>query len=98
MNWPGAPGPARHFAQQAAVAHAVFQPEVRHPVEVTAAQQEHLVQWLSKRLGRPLKVPVLSAQGYELSADACCPATRARARSSCTRTPPANGSRFTSGP
>ena len=60
------PGQARHFAQQAAVAHAVFQPEVRHPVEVTAAQQEHLVQWLSKRLGRPLKVPVLTAQGYEL--------------------------------
>jgi anti-sigma factor RsiW len=57
---------ARHFAQQAAVAYAVFQPEVRHPVEVTAAQQEHLVQWLSKRLGRPLKVPVLTAQGYEL--------------------------------
>jgi anti-sigma factor RsiW len=59
-------GPARHFAQQAAVAHAVFQPEVRHPVEVTAAQQDHLVQWLSKRVGRPLKIPVLTAQGYEL--------------------------------
>lgn len=58
--------PARHFARQAALAYAVFQPEVRHPVEVTAAQQEHLVQWLSKRLGRPLKVPVLAAQGYEL--------------------------------
>jgi len=60
------PAQARHFAQQAAVAHAVFQPEVRHPVEVAAAQQDHLVQWLSKRLGRPLKVPVLTAQGYEL--------------------------------
>ncbi|HKB52985.1 MAG TPA: anti-sigma factor [Ramlibacter sp.] len=58
--------PARQFAQQAAVAYAVFQPEVRHPVEVGAAQQEHLVQWLSKRLGRPLKIPVLAAQGYEL--------------------------------
>jgi anti-sigma factor RsiW len=58
--------PARHFAQQAAIAYAVFQPEVRHPVEVTAAQQDHLVQWLSKRLGRQLKVPVLTAQGYEL--------------------------------
>ncbi|HXD41812.1 MAG TPA: anti-sigma factor [Ramlibacter sp.] len=58
--------PARQFAQQAAVAYAVFQPEVRHPVEVTAAQQDHLVQWLSKRLDRPLKVPVLKAQGYEL--------------------------------
>jgi anti-sigma factor RsiW len=58
--------PARLFAQQAAMAYAVFQPEVRHPVEVTAAQQDHLVQWLSKRLGRQLKVPMLTAQGYEL--------------------------------
>lgn len=58
--------PAQRFAQQAAIAHAVYQPEVRHPVEVTAAQQEHLVQWLSKRLDRPLKLPVLSPQGYEL--------------------------------
>jgi anti-sigma factor RsiW len=57
---------AQAFMRQASVAHAVFSPEVRHPVEVTAAQQDHLVQWLSKRLGKPLKVPVLSAQGYEL--------------------------------
>ena len=54
------------FGHQAVVAYVVYAPEVRHPVEVTAAQQEHLVQWLSKRLGRPLKVPDLAAQGYEL--------------------------------
>ncbi len=58
--------PSREFARQASVAHAVYSPEVRHPVEVAAAQQEHLVQWLSKRLGRPLKVPNLAPQGYEL--------------------------------
>ena len=58
--------PSQRFAAQAAMAHAVYQPEQRHPVEVPAAQQEHLVQWLSKRLGRPLKVPLLTAQGYEL--------------------------------
>ncbi len=57
---------AQRFAQQAAVAHAVYQPEQRHPVEVAAAQQEHLVQWLSKRLNRPLTLPVLTAQGFEL--------------------------------
>lgn len=56
----------REFVRQAALAHAVYAPEVRHPVEVTAAQQDHLVQWLSKRLGKPLKVPNLSAQGFEL--------------------------------
>lgn len=58
--------PAVEFGHQALVAHAVFSPEVRHPVEVTAAQHDHLVQWLSKRLGRPLKVPDLGAQGYQL--------------------------------
>lgn len=57
---------SREFVHQAALAHAVYSPEVRHPVEVSAAQQEHLVQWLSKRLGKPLKVPNLSAQGFEL--------------------------------
>ena len=58
--------PAHEFAKQALVAYAVYTPEVRHPVEVEAAQQQHLVQWLSKRLNRPLKVPNLTAQGYEL--------------------------------
>ncbi|MBA4329985.1 MAG: anti-sigma factor [Polaromonas sp.] len=57
---------AQAFVRQASLAHAVYSPEVRHPVEVPAAQQEHLVQWLSRRLGKPLKVPVLTAQGYEL--------------------------------
>ena len=63
----GAPArSAQAFVHQASLAHAVYSPEVRHPVEVTAAQQEHLVQWLSKRLGKALKLPVLAAQGYEL--------------------------------
>jgi anti-sigma factor RsiW len=54
------------FARQAAVAHAVFSPEVRHPVEVGADQQAHLVAWLSKRLGTQLRVPHLGDQGYSL--------------------------------
>lgn len=56
----------REFVRQAALAHAVYAPELRHPVEVAATQQEHLVQWLSKRLAKPLKVPSLAAQGYSL--------------------------------
>jgi anti-sigma factor RsiW len=63
---PGAGSAQRQFAREAAVAYVAFQPEVRHPVEVTADQNEHLIQWLTKRLGRPLKVPQLSAQGWEL--------------------------------
>ena len=58
--------PIADFGRQAVVAHRVYAPEVRHPVEVPAAEHEHLVQWLSKRIGRPLKVPDLSAQGYAL--------------------------------
>ena len=54
------------FARQAATAHALYTPEVRHPVEVTAAEEEHLVNWLSKRLGNRLQVPHLSTLGYEL--------------------------------
>lgn len=58
--------PAKAFAHDAVIAHAVYSPEVRHPVEVDARQQDHLVQWLSKRLNRPLKVPDLTQQGYSL--------------------------------
>ena len=52
--------------RRAAVAHAVYVPEVRHPVEVGADQQDHLVKWLSKRLGSELKAPLLTQQGFEL--------------------------------
>lgn len=52
--------------RQAAVAHVAFTPEVRHPVEVTAAEEAHLVAWLSKRLGAKVKAPKLGAFGFEL--------------------------------
>ena len=51
---------------RAARAHIVYASEVRHPVEVEAAQYDHLVKWLSKRLGLTLKVPVLATEGFEL--------------------------------
>jgi anti-sigma factor RsiW len=54
------------FVRDAAIAHVVYQPEKRHPVEVGADQQDHLVQWLSKRLGQPLKLPSLDDQGFHL--------------------------------
>jgi anti-sigma factor RsiW len=64
------------FARQAALAHAVYTPEVRHPVEVTAEQEEHLVNWLSKRLGGPIKVPPLADLGYELVGGRLLPGDR----------------------
>ncbi|ANJ67322.1 hypothetical protein A9404_07935 [Halothiobacillus diazotrophicus] len=66
-------GPARarttvgdRLAWRAAVAHAVYSPDTRRPVEIGADQEAQLVQWLSKRLGVTLKPPSLQAQGYEL--------------------------------
>lgn len=54
------------LSRQAAVAHAVFSPDLKRPVEVTADQEEQLVKWLSKRLGAQIKPPKLAALGYEL--------------------------------
>ena len=70
----GAQGGARSLAAigepawvgRAAVAHAVYTPEVRHPVEVQANEEAHLAGWLTKRLAVPVKVFDLRAQGYEL--------------------------------
>ena len=58
--------PASSFAQRAAVAHAVYSPDVRRPVEVDAAHEDQLVAWLSKRMGATMKPPHLQGQGYTL--------------------------------
>jgi anti-sigma factor RsiW len=52
--------------RQAAIAHAVFTPEVKHPVDVGADQEAHLAAWLSKRLGAPVKPPHLDQDGFTL--------------------------------
>jgi anti-sigma factor RsiW len=54
------------LVRQAAIAHVVYSPDVRHPVEIGADQEEQLVTWLSKRLGTPIRPPKLSKLGYEL--------------------------------
>ncbi len=55
-----------HIAGEAAQAHAVYTPEIKHPVEVPASREEHLVKWLSKRLGTELHAPNLTPLGYAL--------------------------------
>ncbi len=54
------------LSHQAAVAHVVYSPDVRRPVEIAADQEEALVKWLSKRLGTAVRPPKLGALGYEL--------------------------------
>jgi anti-sigma factor RsiW len=63
------------WTHRAAVAHVVYTPEVKHPVEVNVAQgsaeeqhaqEEHLARWLTKRLGMPVRLFDLRSQGWQL--------------------------------
>lgn len=54
------------LARQAAVAHVVYSPDVRRPVEIKAEHEDQLVTWLSKRLGTPVRAPKLGTLGFEL--------------------------------
>ncbi len=80
-EWTGAPSTApiqaarMPVADEAIAAHRTFVVEVVHPVEVAASQEQHLVQWLSKRLGRPLKIPHLTDQGFRLMGGRLLPAS-----------------------
>jgi len=58
--------PGSAFVATAIGAHSVYVPEVRHPVEVGAAEEAHLVQWLTKRLGANVRAPTLSPLGWKL--------------------------------
>jgi anti-sigma factor RsiW len=57
------PEPA--FVINAIGAHNVYLPEVRHPVEVKA-EEEHLVRWLTRRVGAPIRAPSLADRGWRL--------------------------------
>ncbi len=52
--------------RQAAVAHAVYSPDIRRPVEISAENEEQLVNWLSKRLGTRVRPARLGFLGYQL--------------------------------
>ncbi|NQV98411.1 MAG: anti-sigma factor [Rhodospirillales bacterium] len=65
-QWPERATMPAPIAGNALSAHAVYVSEVRHPVEVGVDQEKHLVAWLSKRLGKPLRAPGLAASGYGL--------------------------------
>jgi len=60
--------------QDAVAAFHTYVVEVAHPVEVRASDEAHLVQWLSKRLGRPLAAPDLSPYGFRLMGGRLLPA------------------------
>jgi len=54
------------FTADALDAYRLYVVEVRHPVEVPGDQRPHLVEWLSKRVGSPLRAPDLDKMGLKL--------------------------------
>jgi len=54
------------FTADALDAYRLYTVEVRHPVEVPGAERPHLVQWLSKRVGAPVRAPELEKMGLKL--------------------------------
>ena len=68
------PPPEAGLVADAVSAHVLYTAEVRHPVEVGADEQDHLVTWLSRRLGLPLAAPDLRGQGFELVGGRLLPA------------------------
>ena len=64
-----------HLVKPAAFAHSIYTSEERHPVEVSADQEQHLVDWLSKRLKTEIKAPTLAKHGFSLMGGRLLPST-----------------------
>lgn len=60
--------------ERALQAHVMYSAEKLHVVEVGADQKDHLVGWLSKRVGTPLVAPDLSTEGFQLVGGRLLPA------------------------
>jgi anti-sigma factor RsiW len=66
---------SQNLVRPAALAHYVYSSEIAHPVEVPAAQEQHLVGWLSKRLDTPVRAPNLGTRGFQLVGGRLLPST-----------------------
>jgi anti-sigma factor RsiW len=62
----GERSPFQQFTAEAVDAYNLYVVEVRHPVEVPASDADHMVQWLSKRVGYQLRAPDLEKLGLKL--------------------------------
>lgn len=56
-------------------AYRTFVVDANHPVEVKATEEDHLVQWLSNRLGQSIKAPDLTGFGFRLMGGRVLPAS-----------------------
>ena len=87
-----APSIVEIMTSQALSAHQLYIAEVRHPIEVRAAEQ-HLMPWLSKRLGTNLRAPDLKEYSLNLLGGRLLPGPLGPAAMFMYESP--NGERFT---
>jgi anti-sigma factor RsiW len=66
---------ARALADAAIEAHRLYINEVRHPIEVRA-DEAHLLPWLSRRVGSPVRAPDLREEGFKLLGGRLLPGSR----------------------
>jgi anti-sigma factor RsiW len=70
-----APNEAEVFTAEALGAHKLYIGEVRHPIEVKA-EENHLLPWLSRRVGTTLKAPDLARFDLKLLGGRLLPGVR----------------------
>ena len=87
-----APSEVEVFTSDAMGAHRLYISEVRHPIEVKA-EEDHLLPWLSRRVGTTLRAPDLSAFGLKLLGGRLLPGVASPA--ALFMYEGANGERFT---
>lgn len=54
------------LAQEAAASYAVYASDAERPIEIPASDRAVLDQWVSHRIGRPVRAPDLSGSGFRL--------------------------------
>lgn len=86
------PASVEGITAEALSAHKLYVAEVRHPIEVVAAEQ-HLIPWLSKRVGTTLRVPDLKEYSLKLLGGRLLPGPIGPAALFMYESP--NGERFT---
>jgi len=79
LGWTGhaflaAEGESDRLIDTAVAAHALYVRESRHAVEVAASDREHLLTWLSNRIGSSFGAPDLAPQGFSLVGGRLLPA------------------------